>query len=119
MGSSVLIFGSYLPGPMIATAVFRGEKLGPGGIRRIPPCGLCRKITVYLTQHENSMQRGSGSVDKAPDSQWTNASSNLEAHIFDITVKMIRFNLKVEKIVTNHLTVKTLICFRLRRIEQK
>ena len=30
----------------------------------------------YLAQHEVNRPRGSGSVDKAPDSQWTNASSN-------------------------------------------
>ena len=30
----------------------------------------------YLVQHEVNMKRGSGPVDKVPDSQWTNASSN-------------------------------------------
>ena len=32
----------------------------------------------YWTQHGVNMPCGSGSVDKAPDSQWTNASSKLE-----------------------------------------
>ena len=36
----------------------------------------------YRAQHEDSVPRSSGSVDKAPDSQWTNASSNLERRIF-------------------------------------
>ena len=30
----------------------------------------------YWAQHEVNRPRGSGSMDKAPDSQWTNASSN-------------------------------------------
>ena len=35
------------------------------------------------TEHnKNTVPRGSGSVERAPDSQWTNASSNLERRIF-------------------------------------
>ena len=41
---SVLIFGSSWSGSMIATAVSRGG--GNSGQGGIPPCGLCRKITV-------------------------------------------------------------------------
>ena len=33
-------------------------------------------VRKYWAQHEVNRPRGSGSVDKAPDSQWTNASSN-------------------------------------------
>ena len=36
---------------------------------------------TYWPQHEDSVPRGSGSVDKAPD-KWTNVSSNLESRIF-------------------------------------
>ena len=31
---------------------------------------------IYWAQHEDSVPSDSGSVDKAPDSQWTNASLN-------------------------------------------
>ena len=33
---------------------------------------------MYLIQIEDSMAFGSGSLDKPPDSQWTNASSILK-----------------------------------------
>ena len=38
----------------------------------------------YWVQHEDNMPRGSGSVDKAPDSHWTNASSKLEKRKYSI-----------------------------------
>ena len=38
----------------------------------------------YINKEYNmkSVSRSSGSEDKAPDSQWTNASSNLERRLF-------------------------------------
>ena len=38
-------------------------------------------------KHEVNRPRGSGSVDKAPDSQWQTRVRIREAHIFDFTIK--------------------------------
>ena len=52
-------------------------------------CAIMDEINTEHNMNEVNMPRGSGSVDRAPDSQWTNASSNPRGAHFDTLASLL------------------------------